>query len=162
MIKQLISSKPITANIIYMKMNLFEQIFSKKETIDNQAEAITPEELSATLSQPNKLTYNASDEFMQLQALIESAGKRGEPIVSLVKAQIKLLEKGHDEFMRHALANGYSLNNPCIGDIEVAQYTAMKLLASKIGLSTEKYEILIKRSRIRIFGEENYKRFFED
>ena len=37
----------------------------------------------------------------------------------------------------------------------------MKALAQSIGLAYDKYDELIKASRIRVLGEENYKIFFE-
>lgn len=100
--------------------------------------------------------------FEELQHLLEVAEKKGEPIDQLVKSQISLLEKAHDEFIRKALDKGYKRENPKLAEIEVAQFTAMKQLALKIGLPSEPYDKLIRETRIRIFGEENYKKFFEN
>ena len=104
---------------------------------------------------------NNQSAFKLLQEQIETAEKKGEPIDDYVKQQIDLLKASHDEFIKTALEQGYELNNPRLGDIEVGQYAAMKKLAQKIGLPTEEYDNHIKEVRIRIFGEENYKRFFE-
>lgn len=76
--------------------------------------------------------------------------------------QIKLLKYAHEDFFDMAKSQGYSLNDPKLGEIEVQQYCAMKQLATKIGLPTQDYDEKIKAIRIRIFGEENYKRFFEE
>ena len=100
--------------------------------------------------------------FMSLQQQIEEAEKRGEPIDSYVKQQIALLEAAHAEFITTATAQGYQLTNPQLGEIEVRQFTAMRQLAQKIGLPTQEYDERIKAVQIRIFGEANYKRFFED
>lgn len=99
---------------------------------------------------------------MQLQAQIDAAEKSGESIVPYIHAQINLLRKAHDEFISRALSEGYTMTNPTLGEIEIQQFSAMKQLAMKIGESTEEYDTLIKQCRIRIFGEENYKRFFAD
>lgn len=101
-------------------------------------------------------------EFKQLQAKIEKAEKSGKPIKEYVMKQIKLLQYAHEDFLDMAQSQGYSLNDPRLGEIEVQQYCAMKQLATKIGLPTQDYDEKIKAIRIRIFGEENYKRFFEE
>ena len=103
-----------------------------------------------------------SNLFNKLQQQIEAAQKKGLPIKTLVKQQIALLQESHDEFIKTAQKQGYDLNNPRVGDIEVQQYSAMKQLAQKIVLPVDEYDKLIKDVRIRIFGEENYKRFFEN
>lgn len=105
--------------------------------------------------------FNPQETFLKIQKEIELAQKENRPIADYVKKQIKILEQSHDEFINTALAKGYSLSNPQVGEIEVQQYSAMKSLAEKAGLPIEKYDELIKRVQIRIFGEENYKRFFE-
>lgn len=102
-----------------------------------------------------------SNKFKELQARIEEAEREGQPIVELIKEQIALLQESHDKFVEQALAMGYNLDNERVGDIEIQQYTAMKQLAQKVGLSTKEYDEKIKETRIRIFGEINYKRFFE-
>ena len=104
---------------------------------------------------------NNSDMFKMLQQQIEAAEKTGQPTKHLVQKQIDLLKNSHDEFIKTAQQQGYTMNNPRLGDIEVGQYSAMKQLAQKAGLPIEEYDKLIKDVRIRIFGEENYKRFFE-
>lgn len=101
-------------------------------------------------------------EFKQLQAQIEKAEKSGKPIKEYVMKQIKLLKYAHEDFFDMAKSQGYSLNDLKLGEIEVQQYCAMKQLATKIGLPTQDYDEKIKAIRIRIFGEENYKRFFEE
>lgn len=100
--------------------------------------------------------------FIMIQQQIETAEKAGQPIKTFVKQQIELLKDSHDEFIKTVQKQGYDLSNPRVGDIEVQQYTAMKQLAKKIGLPVDEYDKLIKDVRIRIFGEENYKRFFEN
>lgn len=99
-------------------------------------------------------------EFKLLQAKIEKAEKSGKPIKEYVMKQIKLLQYAHEDFLDMAQSQGYSLYDPKLGEIEVQQYCAMKQLATKIGLPTQDYDEKIKAIRIRIFGEDNYKRFF--
>ena len=102
-----------------------------------------------------------NNRFNELQKLIEEREAKGESITMLVREQIALLQEAHDDFLKNAVEMGYSLSSPQIGDIEVAQYAAMKQLAEKIGDPIEEYVEQIKSVRIRIFGEANYKRFFE-
>jgi len=98
--------------------------------------------------------------FSELQKQIDLCKIEGKPFKHLVKQQIKLLEQALDQFRVQALAEGYSLQNPRVGEIEVRQYSAMKQLAAGIGEPTDRYDLMIKKTRIRIFGEENYERFF--
>lgn len=106
---------------------------------------------------------NASEQFFKrLQQQVEKAELENRPIQNLVKQQIKLLQEAHDEFIATTKNKGYSLQNPQIGEIEIQQFSAMKALAKKIGLPVEEYDDLIKNVKIRVFGEENYKRFFEN
>lgn len=98
--------------------------------------------------------------FAELQEAIEEAQRNGESTVPFVRQQISLLEKAHDEFIVQAQAKGYSLSDPRVGEIEVQQYAAMRQLAEQIGDSVEKYDLLIRRCRERVFGVENAKRFF--
>lgn len=105
---------------------------------------------------------NNSNLFKSLQQQVKVAEIQGQPIDHLVKKQIDLLKDSHDEFIKTAQKNGYEMNDPRVGDIEVSQYSAMRSLARKIGLPVEEYDKLIKDVRVRIFGEENYKRFFEE
>ena len=103
----------------------------------------------------------AQNYFNRLQKQIEKAELENKPINGLVKQQIQLLQDAHDEFVSTAKNRGYDLSNPQVGEIEIRQYSAMKQLAQKIGLPVEQYDELIKNVKIRVFGEENYKRFFE-
>ena len=100
--------------------------------------------------------------FNAIQKQIEVAEKNGQPIKTYVRQQIDLLKASHDEFIKSAKQQGYDMNNQKLGEIEVRQFSAMKQLAIKAGLPVEEYDKLIKEVRIRIFGEENYKRFFEN
>ena len=109
-----------------------------------------------------KMNNAAENFFNRLQQQVEKAELENKPIQGLVKQQIKLLQEAHDEFISTAKKKGYDIiNNPQVGEIEVRQYSAMKQLAQKIGLPVEEYDELIKQVKIRVFGEENYKRFFE-
>ena len=105
---------------------------------------------------------NNSDLFNKLQQQVEAAEKNGQPIKTYVRQQIDLLKLSHDEFVKTAQKQGYDRNNPRVAQVEVQQYSAMKQLAQKIGLPVDEYDELIKQIQVRIFGEENYKRFFED
>lgn len=104
---------------------------------------------------------NSTELFNQLQKRIELAIKENKPIKSLVEQQIKLLQEAHDEFISTAKIKGYNMQSPQVGEIEIQQFSAMKTLAQKIGLPVDEYDKLIKNVKIRVFGEENYKRFFE-
>ena len=109
-----------------------------------------------------KMNNAAENFFNRLQQQVEKAELENKPIQGLVKQQIKLLQEAHDEFISTAKNKGYDIiKNPQVGEIEIRQYSAMKQLAQKIGLPVEEYDELIKQVKIRVFGEENYKRFFE-
>lgn len=110
---------------------------------------------------PERECYEGDATFERLQEMINEAEKDNRPTAPYVRAQIKLLQKALDEFLIRAGAEGYSLTDVRVGEIEVRQYAAMKQLAGKIGDPTDKYDRLIKQTRIRIFGEENARRFFD-
>lgn len=99
--------------------------------------------------------------FNRLQQKIDRAILENRPIDSFVKKQIELLQNSHDEFISVAKAKGHNIDSIDVAEIEIQQYSAMKQLAQKIGLPVEEYDNLIKQVKIRVFGEENYKRFFE-
>lgn len=110
--------------------------------------------------EPKKNFLN-TDFFNTLQTKIEMAQKENRPIDSYVRKQIELLQEAHDEFLYQAQEAGHNLNNPQVGEIEIEQFSAMKVLAQKIGLPVESYDEMIKKVQTRIFGEENYNRFFK-
>lgn len=114
------------------------------------------------MNMPNRNDIYMEATFESLQQKIEAAEKNGEPIDCYVKQQIAILEDAHTQFLATATAQGYQLSNPRLGEIEVRQFSAMKQLAQKIGLPSHEYEDRIKEVQTRIFGEANYKRFFED
>lgn len=103
---------------------------------------------------------NTDNMFLKLQAQIEEAQKLKKPIDGYVKQQIDLLKNAHDEFVKTVQDQGFDLNTPQVGEIEIKQYSAMKQLAQKIGLPVKEYDECIKAIQIRIFGKENYERFF--
>ena len=109
----------------------------------------------------NKIETATEKFFNKLQQKIETAQKENKPIKDLVKQQIKLLQEAHDEFVLNAKNRGYDSSDPVVGKMEIQQYSAMKALAKKIGLPVEQYDELIKNVKIRVLGEENYKKFFE-
>ncbi len=100
------------------------------------------------------------NKFDILQQKIELAKSNGEPIDNYVREQIQVLKDAHDEFVKLAVAKGYSVNEVSVVEIEIEQFAIMKHLAESIGLSTEEYDNKIKEARIRVFGEENYENFF--
>ena len=110
----------------------------------------------------NKIETASEKFFNQLQQKIEAAQKENKPIKDLVKQQIKLIQEAHDEFVRTAKNRGYDSSHPIVGKMEIQQYSAMKQLAKKIGLPVEEYDELIKQVKIRVLGEENYKKFFKN
>ena len=106
---------------------------------------------------------NAAERFFnRLQQQIEKSKLENKPIQGLVKQQIKILQEAHDEFVSIAKSKGYDLLNPQVGEVEIRQYSAMKQLAQKIGLPIDEYDQKIKNIKIRVFGKENYNRFFKD
>ena len=109
------------------------------------------------------MNSNSNKQFFEmLETKIKKAVAENRPIDDYVKKQIDLLKESHDEFISVAKKQGHDINSPQVGEIEVQQYSAMKSLAQKIGLPVEEYDELIKKVKIRVFGEENYKRFFEN
>lgn len=91
---------------------------------------------------------------------IKDAEKLNKPIEKLVKEQITIMECQKDEFLKQAEQLG--LDELERARVEIQIYSNIKFWVKKIGLPVEKYDELIKNVQIRIFGEENYKRFFED
>ena len=86
---------------------------------------------------------------------IIEAETKGEVPANLYREQLRLLHFAHDEFIQKAKSQGYDLNNNLdVMDIEIQQYSAMKLVAEKLGENTQKYDTLIKDVRIRVLGEE--------
>lgn len=109
------------------------------------------------------MNSNSNKKFFELlQTKIEKATAENRPIDDYVKKQISLLKESHDEFIHTAQKQGYNINSPQVGEIEVEQFSAMKALAQKIGLPVDEYDEMIKNVQIRVFGEENYKRFFKN
>ena len=108
------------------------------------------------------IKMNKSTELFNLiQKKMEKAIAENKPIDHYVKKQIQLLQEAHDEFISTAKFKGFDMQSPQFGEIEIQQFSAMKALAQKIGLPVEEYDELIKNVKIRILGEENYKKFFE-
>ncbi|MGN0031036.1 MAG: hypothetical protein ACI37Q_03680 [Candidatus Gastranaerophilaceae bacterium] len=107
-----------------------------------------------------KMNSGNHDYFNRLQLKIEQAQADNKPFLHYVKRQLELLEEAHDEFVAKAQKEGFDINAPKVGEIEVQQYSAMRALAEKWGLPSEKYDNLIKNVQIRIFGKENYENFF--
>lgn len=100
--------------------------------------------------------------FKQLQTQIEQAQKNNQPIDDYIKKQLRILEIAHDEFVKKADEAGHTLEtNPRRSEIEIKQYSAMKQLAKKIGLSQEKYDNAIKNIRIKVLGEDITKTYFD-
>ena len=101
--------------------------------------------------------------FNFFEEKIERAIKENRPIDDYVNKQIQLLMEAHDNFIISAKRKGYDVEHDVrVGEIEVKQYAAMLQIAKKWGMPTERYENLIKEVKIRIFGKENYTRFFDD
>ena len=102
------------------------------------------------------------EKFKELEYEIEKAKLENRPIVPYVIEQITILEQSLNEFISKALKKGYKRNDIRIGEIEVKQYMIMSDLASKIGLSTDKYKERIKQAQIRVLGEDVYNAHFEE
>lgn len=104
---------------------------------------------------------NSKNDFDMLQEEIDNAIIENKPIDDYVKQQIEILKKSHDEFIHIAEQQGYDINSLNVAEIEIEQYSVMKLLAQKINLPVEEYDKLIKNVQIRILGEKNYKNFIQ-
>ena len=107
-----------------------------------------------------KMNDGNQNYFNRLKKKIEQAQKENKPYTHYIKRQIELLEGAHDEFVARAQKEGYDLNNINIAETEIKQFSAMRALAEKAGLPVEKYDELIKKVQVRIFGEENYENLF--
>ena len=92
--------------------------------------------------------------------IVEAESKGNIPL-DLYREQLNLLHSAHNEFIKKAQMLGYDLdNNLDILEIEIKQFTAMKQVAAKLGDDTQEYDILIKKARIRVFGEEAVGQYF--
>lgn len=129
----------------------FSQLFRKRHDSSSEVKV-----------EKGETHLSGSETFMQIQHKLERARQNGESIVPYVKAQIRLLESSHEEFLKQAVGEGYPLSHPRLCKIEIEQYSAMIQLAENAGLDTKKYNDKIKEIRIRVFGKANYKRFYED
>lgn len=109
-----------------------------------------------------EVNMKKTDYIKFLQDKITLAQKENRDPRAYVQKLIEQLEDTHDEFIHAAQQKGHDINSEAVGQIEVEQYSAMKALAIKFGLPAEEYDEKIRQVRIRIFGEENYKRFFEE
>lgn len=103
----------------------------------------------------------SEQELAVLEEQIKQAEKNGEPIDKFVLREIDILQETIDLFMENMKAQGRT-NEINIAEIEIRQYAAMKQLAQKINKPCDVYDNKIKQAKIRIFGEENYKNFFEN
>lgn len=103
------------------------------------------------------------EEMQQLNKKIREAEAKGLVPKILYIKQIELLEKAHKEFIKRSIEEGYNLsNNLDILEIELKQFGAMKQIAKKLGISTQKYDNYIKEARIRVLGKEATETFFKD
>lgn len=102
------------------------------------------------------------EEMEKINTQILEAEKNGkQPSKMLFIRQIELLEKAHNEFMEIAKKKGYDLSsNLDILEVELKQFTAMKQLAKKIGIPTNKYDNYIRNARIRVYGKEDTDKIF--
>jgi len=99
------------------------------------------------------------EELQILEQKIKQAQADGVAIDKFVLREIEILQNTIDTFLKQMDSAG-RLNDIQVAEIEIRQYAAMRQLAQKIGLPSEKYDDLIKQVKIRIFGEENYENFF--
>ena len=109
-----------------------------------------------------KMANSYHQNFKLLQEQIEAAQKINKPTESYVKKQIEMLEQAHDEFIQKAVKEGFDVeNDTAIGEVELKQYSAMKQLAQKIGVSPEKYDKSIRELRVKMLGEDVVKQHFD-
>lgn len=100
-------------------------------------------------------------ELYELEQKIKTAQANGKKIDKYILRQIEILQNSIDKFLEQ-MEKENRLNDVQIAQIEIRQYSTMKELAKKINLPEEKYDDLIKRVQVRIFGEENWEIFFSD
>jgi len=86
----------------------------------------------------------------QIVQQVQEAEKLKKPISHLVKEQIAIMEAHHDEFVR--LADQKGVDNLQKARIEIQLYSAIKVWAEKIGLSTEKYDRAIQAIQKKFLG----------
>lgn len=93
--------------------------------------------------------------FSDLQGQIEAARLANKPVDNYIKQQLSLLEEAHDVFVKEAsTAVKDAQLSVQVGEVEIKQYSAMKQLATQIGIPTEKYDLAIKSIRTRLLGKE--------
>ena len=100
--------------------------------------------------------------YIKLQKQVEIAQKLNQPIDNLVKQQIQLLEKVHDEFVSSTLAKNKDLEfNLDFAGTRIKQLQAIASLCKKIGLPTDKYENQIREIRIQTLGVDFVKKHYD-
>ena len=104
---------------------------------------------------------NNENELVELEQKIKLAEKKGLPVKDFILREIELLEQSIEQFVAQ-MEKEDRLNDVNIASIEIRQYATIRELAKKINVPYEKYDNLIKNVKIRIFGEENYDKFFEE
>lgn len=104
---------------------------------------------------------NNEKELVELEQKIKLAQKNGSPIKEFILREIELLEQSIEQFVAQ-MGKENRLNDINIASIEIRQYATIRELAKKINIPYEKYDNLIKNVKIRIFGEDNYDKFFEE
>ena len=90
---------------------------------------------------------------------VMEAEKLKQPIDSLVREQIRIMEAHHDEFVRQADEQG--IDNLSRAKIEIKLYNNIKTWAKKIGIPTEKYDEAIYNIRAKFLGEDAAKKFID-
>lgn len=100
---------------------------------------------------------NTQKLFLQIQKQIDNAQKLNKPINDLVKQQIDLLEKAHDDFVNAAKEkNITSQNNLNFAKLQIKQLSAISYLCKKIGLPTDKYDekiVQIQKDNLGVWFE---------
>lgn len=107
------------------------------------------------------MKMNYKEEMHQLNIAIQNAQKTNQNADHLYKRQLRLLEMAHDEFISTARQKGIEIeNNPSVAEVEIQQYSAMKQIAQKLGIPSDKYDNMIHQIHVRLFGEEGAKEYF--
>ena len=100
---------------------------------------------------------NTQKLFLQIQKQIDMAEQFKKPIDGLVKQQIDLLEKAHDDFVNAAKEkNITSQNNLNFAKLQIKQLSAISSLCKKIGLPTDKYDekiVQIQKDNLGVWFE---------
>lgn len=92
-----------------------------------------------------------------IQAKVEIAQKKHEPVQHYIAQQISLLKQAQQEFVKEASKQGLTIkNNLQVAEVVLRQTFAMRELAEKAGLPIEEYVKKIEQIRRESLGNDVY------